>query len=218
MFSKRSVIGQPTSTPTEYGVMPAARRVSRSLLSSSQVLGGSTPASSNVETLYQMVDLFAPLYMTAYCVPSTDPASATASPNASTILSRRLSIGLIAPFFAKSAIKPGWPIAARVGGLPPSTAVESSGARLSPPDVYLTLTFGYFSSKPSITAWNDVCSLPAQMAMTDTFPLTFSLPLAPSFPPPPPPQPAAANASRATSAATTDRCLIPELLPPVAYA
>src|SRR6266511_48645 len=182
--------------------MPAARRVSRSLLSSSQVLGGSTPASSNVETLYQMVDLFAPLYMTAYCVPSTDPASATASPNASTILSRRLSIGLIAPFFAKSAIKPGWPIAARV-------------ARLPPPDVYLTLTFGYFSSKPSITAWNDVCSLPAQMAMTDTFPLTFSLPLAPSFPPPPPPQPGAANASRATSAATTDRCLIPELLPPV---
>ena len=43
---------------------------------------------------------------------------------------------------AKSAIRPGWPIAAMSGGLPPSTAVESSGARLSPPDVYLTVTFG----------------------------------------------------------------------------
>ena len=40
------------------------------------------------------------------------------------------------------------PIAAMSGGLPPSTAVESSGARLSPPDVYLTLTFGYSSVEP----------------------------------------------------------------------
>src|SRR6186997_243508 len=138
MFSKRSVIGQPTSTPTEYGVIPAASSVSRTLLRSSHVSGGSTPASSKAATLYQMVDLFDPLNMTAYCVPSTAPASATASPNEATILSRKLSIDLSAPFFTKSAIKPGCPTAAMSGGLPPSTAVESSGARLSPPEVYLT--------------------------------------------------------------------------------
>src|SRR5687767_9411188 len=142
MFSKRSVMGQPTSTPTEYGVMPAALSVSRASLSSSQVSAGPMPASSNVETLYQTVDLLDPLNITPYWVPSTAPVSATGSPKASTILSRRSSIGLIAPFSAKSAIRPGWPTAAMSGGLPPSTAVESSGARLSPPDVYLTSTFG----------------------------------------------------------------------------
>ena len=87
---------------------------------------------------------------------------------------------MIAFCFAKSAIRPGWPIAAIVGGLPPSTAVESSGARLSPPDVYLTLTFGYFSSKSSITAWNDSCSSPAQIAIVEIDPETSSLPEAPS--------------------------------------
>ena len=57
-------------------------------------------------------------------------------------------------------MSPGWAIAAMSGGLPPSTAVESSGARLSPPDVYLTSTFGYCSLKPSITAWKFSCSSP----------------------------------------------------------
>ena len=38
---------------------------------------------------------------------------------------------------------------------------------MSPPDVYLTSTFGYSSVKPSITAWNDSCSSPAQIAMTE---------------------------------------------------
>src|SRR6186997_1402138 len=210
MFSKRSVIGQPTSTPTEYGVMPAASRVSRTSLSSSQFSGGLTPASSNDATLYQMVDLFEPLNITAYWVPSTEPASATASPNASTTFSRRLSIDLIAPFFTKSAIRPGWPIAARSGGLPPSMAVESSGARLSPPEVYLTLTFGYCSLKPSITAWNDFCSSPAQIAMIEIEPVTSSLPFAPSSPLSPPPQPVAAKAkaSAPNIATSTDRYLI----------
>ena len=32
MFSNRSVIGQPTSTPTEYGVMPAAFSVSAAVV------------------------------------------------------------------------------------------------------------------------------------------------------------------------------------------
>src|SRR6185436_7954392 len=103
----RSVIGQPTSTPTEYGVIPAALIVSRALSRSSQVLGGSTPASLKSATLYQMVDLLAPLNMTAYCLPLTWPALATSSPKASSILVSRSSIGLIAPFLAKSATSPG---------------------------------------------------------------------------------------------------------------
>src|SRR5918994_3697425 len=155
MFSRSSVIGQPTSTPTEYGVTPAAERVSRVSVSASQVSGGSTPGSSKDATLYQMVDLLAPLNMTPYCVPSTAPTSATLSPKLSTMVSRRSSMGWIAPCSAKSAISPGCPIAAMSGGLPPSTAVERSGARLSPPDVYLAVTLGNASWKPSSTAWND---------------------------------------------------------------
>src|SRR5687767_5863342 len=142
MFSKMSVIGHPTSTPTEYGVMPAAATVSRTSVSWSQVSGGSTPASSNDGTAYQIVDLLAPFQNRPYCVPSIAPTSATDSPKLSTIASRRLSIGLMASCPWKSLIRPGCAIAARSGGLPPSTAVESSGARLSPPDVYLTVTFG----------------------------------------------------------------------------
>src|SRR5512133_1569266 len=107
MFSKMAVIGQPTSTPTEYGVIPAALSVSRSLVRSGQVLAGSTPASLKSATLYQMVDLLEPLNITAYCLPLTSPAFATSSPNASTILLFRLSIGLTAPFLAKSATSPG---------------------------------------------------------------------------------------------------------------
>jgi hypothetical protein len=136
------VIGQPTSTPTEYGVIPAAFRVEASSLRSSHVSGASTPASSKSATLYQTVDLLAPLNMIPYCVPSIAPTSATDSPKLSTIASRRSSIGWIASLAAKSAIRPGCPTAAMSGGFPPSTAVERSGARLSPPDVYFTVTFG----------------------------------------------------------------------------
>src|SRR5687767_12110676 len=98
-----SVIGQPTSTPTEYGVIPAAVSVSAAAVWSSQVSGASTPASSKDATLYQMVDLLAPLNMTPYWVPSTAPTSATDSPKASTIASRRVSMGWSAPCSAKSA-------------------------------------------------------------------------------------------------------------------
>ena len=193
--------------------MPAAWIVDAASCRSSQVSGGSTPASSKDATLYQMVDLLAPLNMTPYCVPSTEPTSATDSPNASTIDSRRSSIGWIASFSAKSAISPGWPIAAMSGGFPPSTAVERSGARLSPPDVYLTVTFGYSSVKPSITAWNDACSSPPQIAITESAPVTSSLPSAPPPPPSSPPQPAATSASAPTaSASATHRCLIGLLL------
>src|SRR5512133_195356 len=99
------------------------------------------------------------------------------------------------------------------GGLPPCTAVESSGARLSPPDVYLTLTFGYFSLKPLITAWNAFCSSPAQIAIVESEPVTSSLPPPLLLLPPPPPQDAAPKASATASAARTDRYFMLELLP-----
>src|SRR4051812_37142203 len=99
------------------------------------------------------------------------------------------------------------------GGLPPATAVESSGARLSPPDVYLTLTFGYCSLNPSITAWNDVCSSPAQIAIIESEPETSLLPLPLLSLSPPPPQAAAPKASATASAAKSARYLILMLLP-----
>src|SRR5436190_17133911 len=95
------------------------------------------------------------------------------------------------------------------GGLPPATAVERSGARLSPPDVYLTLTFGYFALNPSITAWNDVCSSPAQIAIIESEPLTSLFPLLLLLSlPPPPPQAAAPKASATASAAKSALYLI----------
>src|SRR5262245_56245875 len=103
-------------------------------------------------------------------------------------------------------------MAARSGGLPPSTAVESSGARLSPPDVYFTSTFGYSSLKPSITAWNDACSSPPQIAMIEIEPVTASLPSAPP-PPSSPPQAAATTASAPARTSASNRYLIGQLLP-----
>ena len=60
------------------------------------------------------------------------------------------------------------------GGLPPSTAVERTVTMLSPPEVYLTVTSGFFSLKPSITAWKDFCSGPVQTPITEIEPETLS--------------------------------------------
>ena len=89
------------------------------------------------------------------------------------------------------------------GGLPPSTAVETTVGTLSPAEVYLTFTSGYCSLKASITAWNDLCSSPVQMPTTETLPETslaalvepplVEAPPSSSFPPQPP--------SRATASA-----------------
>ena len=216
MFSKMSEIGQPASTPTEYGVMPAALSVEATSPSSSQVSGGSTPASSKSATLYQIVALFDPLYIRPYCVPSTAPASATASPKFSTITSRRSSIGWIAPCSANWAMRPGWAMQAMSGGFPPSTAVESSGARLLPPEVNFTVTFGYSSLKPAMTASKDSCSGPAHVPMVEIDPVTSSLPSAAPPPSSSPPHPAATNASAPTSSATNNhRFLIPDAPSPV---
>ena len=61
MFSNRSVSVQPSAAPIEYGVTPEALSVSPASMNASQSAGGSTPASSKAATLYQTVDLLAPL-------------------------------------------------------------------------------------------------------------------------------------------------------------
>ena len=103
-------------------------------------------------------------------------------------------------------------MAARSGGLPPSTAVESNVARLSPPDVYLTVTFGYFAVKPSMTAWNESCSSPPQVAITEIEPVTSVLPPE-LLPPLSPPQPAATIATTPTSSADTSHRRLPSSFP-----
>ena len=82
-----------SAPPVSAAVSPAALTVEAASCRSSQVSGGSTPASSKDATLYQTVDLLAPLNMIPYCVPSIAPTSATDSPKLSTICSRRSSIG-----------------------------------------------------------------------------------------------------------------------------
>ena len=64
MFSNRSVSVQPSAPPIEYAGMPDALSVFASLRSSSHVFGGLTPAFLNAWTLYQTVDLLAPLKKT----------------------------------------------------------------------------------------------------------------------------------------------------------
>src|SRR3954447_20136511 len=83
------------------------------------------------------------------------------------------SSGFSAPFFWNCCTTPGCAIAARSGGLPPSTAVPSTVGTLSPADVYFAVTFGYLALKPSSTAWKDFCSSPVQTPMIDTLPETF---------------------------------------------
>src|SRR3954447_9873013 len=121
------------------------------------------------------------------------------------------SSGLSAFFCWNCLTTPGWPMAARSGGLPPWTAVLSTVGVLSPAGLYLTLTLGYFLVNPSITAWKDFCSSPVQMPTIERLPETLAaaaVVLAAVEDPPPPlllllslPQPAAAKA-RAPSAAS----------------
>src|SRR5918994_6597364 len=128
MFSNRSVSVQPSAAPIEYGVTPDSFNVLPAARKSSQFSGGSTPASSKAATLYQTVDLLAPLKKRPYSFPSTVPRSSQESEKPSLILSSAKSIGFSAPRWAKSVMKPGWGSAAMSGGLPPSTAVESTVA------------------------------------------------------------------------------------------
>ena len=61
MFSNRSVSVQPSPPPIEYALVPDALRVFAALSSAGHVCGGFTPAFLKSLTLYQMVDLLAPL-------------------------------------------------------------------------------------------------------------------------------------------------------------
>jgi hypothetical protein len=75
---------------------------------------------------------------------------------------------------------------------------------LSPAALYFTSTFGYFSLKPSRTAWIDCCSVPTQIPIREIEPEMSSL-APPDVPVPelsllPPPQAAATSASSAASA------------------
>src|SRR3954453_12177633 len=119
-------------------------------------------------------------------------------------------MSLSAPFFWKSVTRPGCDTDARSGGLPPSTAVERTVGVLSPVERYLTLTFGYFSVKPSSTAWKCFCSSPVQTPTIETFPFTSDEPEA--VVPPPllelelPPQAANTSTGTATSVAVITLC------------
>src|SRR3954447_6847671 len=121
------------------------------------------------------------------------------------------SMGFTAPFLTKSEISPGWATNATVGGFPPSTAGASTVGRLSPADVYLTLTFGLSSVKPSITFWNARCSGPLQTPITEMLPemlLVTPPPLDPLDLPLPPPHPAARPSASTASAVHTGLTLI----------
>ena len=107
-------------------------------------------------------------------MPSTLPVVTIDSPKFSVTASLAKSSGFSASRFTKSAIVPGWETVAMSGGLPPSTAVERTVTMLSPPDVYLTVASGFFSVKPSITAWKDFCSGPVQTPITEIEPETLS--------------------------------------------
>src|SRR5437879_3339357 len=72
-------------------------------------------------------------------------------------------------------------MSATSGGFPPAIAVASTVGTLLPAEVKLTFTFGYFFSKPAMTAWNDFCSVDVQTPIIEILPET-AVPLAPAPP------------------------------------
>ena len=76
MFSNRSVSVQPEAPHSANGGVPASASVCAVLpISSSQVLGGCTPASSNALCRYQIIDLCAAFTSTPYTWPLAEPSS-----------------------------------------------------------------------------------------------------------------------------------------------
>ena len=67
---------------------------------------------------------------------------------------------------------PGCAIAARSGGFPPCTAVDSTVGVLSPVEVYLTLTPGNFLWKAASTSLKFLASAPAHTPDIEMLPLT----------------------------------------------
>src|ERR1044071_7249703 len=117
------------------------------------------------------------------------------------------------PFFWKSVTSPGCETAARSGGLPPSTAVESTVGVLSPVDRYVTLTFGYFFLKPFSTAWKCCCSAPVQTPTIFTAPETSD---EPELAEPEdfflPPHAVSASSATASTAASVNACRFTRVL------
>ena len=66
MFSNRSVSVQPSAPPIEYAGVPEAFSVFAAARNCGHVDGGLTPALLNAATLYQTVDLLAPLIRRPY--------------------------------------------------------------------------------------------------------------------------------------------------------
>src|SRR5438477_5913546 len=172
MFSIRSVSVQPSAPPIEYAGVPDAFSVDASFKSCGHVFGALTPAPLNAGTLYQIVDLFAPLKTIPYRWPLIVPRSIQLCAKFFFIVGLRKSIGFSAPRLWKSFTSPGWATDARSGGFPPWTAVERIVGVLSPPEVYLTLTSGFAFVKPSMTAWKRFSSGPLQTPMIEMLPLT----------------------------------------------
>src|SRR4051794_8778408 len=211
MFSNRSVSVQPSPPPIEYAFTPEAFKVLALVRKSCQFAGAVTPAFLKASTLYQTVDLLAALKTKEYSLPSIVPSLTRSPVKFAATSSRAKSSGLSAFFSWNWWTTPGWPIAARSGGLPPSTAVPRTVGTLSPAGLYFTVTLGCVFLNPSITAWKDFCSSPVQMPTIEMLPETLALDavvLAAVEPAAPvllsllssPPQPAAARA-RVPSAA-----------------
>src|SRR5229473_7731681 len=123
MFSNRSVSVQPSAPPIENAGVPEALSVFAAVSSAGQLVGAVTPAALKAATLYQMVDLLAPLKRRPYCLPPTLPSCPQTVAKFAFIVDARKVSGFNAFFFAKSFIRPGCGRTARSVGLPPVTAV-----------------------------------------------------------------------------------------------
>src|SRR6186997_3186728 len=166
MFSNRSDRGHPTSTPTEYGATPKSEIVCASVCRSSQVAGGSTPASEKTWVLYQTVDFWAARNHTAYRVPSTVPTSlAPGAKFASTTSPAKSSIGIRLPSAAKLCRTPGCGRIATSGGWPPSILGPRYAAMSSPADRNRTEAPVSCSNRAR-TCSKFFCSAPVQVAAT----------------------------------------------------
>jgi len=119
-FSNQSVSVHPSAPAIEKGATPNRWRVSAAASSSSQVVGGSTPASLNTDTLYHMVDLLAALNTRPYCVSPYVPRSFQTGAKLLSISMPITSVsGWSTPCSAKEYIRPGCGKKATSGGLPP---------------------------------------------------------------------------------------------------
>src|SRR6187551_94854 len=142
MFSNRSVSVQPSPPPMEYALVPDAFSVFAALSSAENVFGVFTPAFLKSFTLYQMVDLLAPLRKRPYSFPFTVPSESQPGDQSRLIVFFMNAIGLRVFFLTSSRMNPGCGISAMSGGLPPATCVERIVVSCRPADVYFVSMSG----------------------------------------------------------------------------